>query len=1506
MKKRKLSANSCSEKSSDCKWFHEDIAAMMERVAAPPKDGDTSLGRVESRADDGGSNLIGSESSCRMYKVPKYLHQGFIDNCSNWLTRGRTTRRLSSFTNLLVLCVFVLTLSLSVQHVHGDQLQPETHMPSSNDTGVCQSMDIRNHPNQLERLKDCRVIEGFLQILLIDRVRGSDKAFENYTFPKLTEITNYLMLYRVNGLKTLRKLFPNLAVIRGNQLFVNYALIVYELMDIEEIGLISLTHIGRGAVRIQNNPSLCYVHTIDWTAIATHTVKADHYIKGNNKENLCPMCPGSKRGEREGDQESPKSTLECPRKEPFHRLCWNSENCQKTCPDMCRNHYNSLSCSNEGTCCDPSCLGGCHKSHPESCIVCRYFSLGYGKDRKCVEKCPNGYYTHMNRRCISKQECLNVTKSLDVRDVSKMYPYIPFNGTCTLECPTNYYKMDNDTNNRTCIPCNGLCRKTCQAAKIDSISTAQQMRGCTHIAGSLEIQIMNQGGLNIVKELEEFLSNIEEIDGYLKVARSFPLMSLSFLKNLKVIHGKTLEYNRNSLIVLDNPNLQSLWNTTNHLKIERGRISFHYNPKLCLYKIEKLKTSLPITGRDFYDEQDVAKTSNGDKIACNVTRLIVNTTKIEDNGAVIEWEPFQLEDDRALLGYVVSYIEAPFKNVSLYDGRDACGSDGWKVDDVGRDSGRQSSISYLLPRLEPYTQYAYYVKTYTVATEKMGAQSDIIYFRTRPGRPEQVQRLRTTANGTSEIVVEWEPPSKARGNLTSYCILATISQDSAALRSKRNYCTHGLKPESDLAVPQLPPQKPTSPTTSDDPEKCACTKNEKPKLSEADAEIQISFEDHLHNYVYIKKTGSRTRRSAAFNGNNSLTLPGDIGLFPEVLFPENKETEDTGIPEEKKKDVMDDNHEYFIQIYRELNVTETKYVIKQLKHYTQYIISVMACREIENAYTDSEKETPNCSTKAIVHQRTGKIGGADDVTNVAIDKSNNNTLFISWKPPRNPNSLVLTYTVRIQKVDDVNSMRKAVEHCIQKEDFDKSNGTFKLTMLEPGNYSIQVMATSLAGDGNATEPHYVTIDKETNNTTMYILVTIIPISLCILGVAVWLYYKRNMRNVPDLKLIATVNPDYVSMQYTPDEWEMPRENITQQRELGQGSFGMVYEGTISKLEKYGENVKCAIKTVNENATDRERMNFLKEASVMKAFDTHHVVRLLGVVSRGQPTLVIMELMAKGDLKGYLRSHRPDPEAIKTGQSPPQPPTLKRILQMAIEIADGMAYLAAKKFVHRDLAARNCMVAEDLTVKIGDFGMTRDIYETDYYRKGTKGLLPVRWMSPESLKDGVFTSSSDVFSYGVVLWEMATLASQPYQGLSNDQVLRYVIDGGVMERPENCPDKLYHLMRDCWQHKPNLRPSFMEIVSGLLEDAHVNFTKVSFYHSDEGVEVRLQLESASQALAENRSDDVTTLLRRDEEALSIDDDHDTDENFLMERPRSHQLITSASSYPKKKQQHSPLR
>lgn len=581
---------------------------------------------------------------------------------------------------------------------------------------------------------------------------------------------------------------------------------------------------------------------------------------------------------------------------------------------------------------------------------------------------------------------------------------------------------------------------------------------------------------------------------------------------------------------------------------------------------------------------------------------------------------------------------------------------------------------------------------------------------------------------------------------------------------------------------------------------------------------------------------------------------------------------------------------FYRRFYKEVNVSTLSYVIRDLRHFSLYQISVLACRE--SAPTDFTEKIDNCSTEVIVHQRTRKIGvyfffylfrlalgrelvhvnlffkflsifsdGADTILSLTVEKeaANNSSLGgvrLHWSIPSNPNGIILSYTIRYQRVDIEHS--KPQENCITHKYYKSLSNGYSIKHLVNGNYTFSVMATTLAGPGEWSALATIIVNESTITPRFIIGMVFLAILIIVLAVGGFWYFRRKY-GPPDagLKLIASVNPEYVSMQYTPDEWEVPREKIIQLSELGQGSFGMVYEGIVNNLDRDNERIRCAIKTVNDNATDRERINFLKEAAVMKAFDTHHVVRLLGVVSRGQPTLVIMELMANGDLKGYLRSHRP--EAENPGSV--QPPSLRRILQMSIEIADGMAYLAAKKFVHRDLAARNCMVAEDLTVKIGDFGMTRDIYETDYYRKGTKGLLPVRWMAPESLKDGVFSTTSDVFSFGIVLWEMATLASQPYQvsrenimdilcmkltpffvsfiqGLSNDQVLRYVIDGGVMERPENCPEKLYNMMIKCWQHRPSGRPTFIQIVTMLLDDASPNFRALSFYYSQPGQELLL--------------------------------------------------------------------
>lgn len=255
--------------------------------------------------------------------------------------------------------------------------------------------------------------------------------------------------------------------------------------------------------------------------------------------------------------------------------------------------------------------------------------------------------------------------------------------------------------------------------------------------------------MSIVKELEHSLSSITEIEGYLKIVRSFPLVSLNFLKNLKTIRGVVLESKKYALIVLDNQNIQDLWYDDHKLTIERGKLFFHYNPKLCFYKIERLKAFVkdPVV---FVDE-DVASGSNGDKIACNVTQLNVTINVYSSAACVIQWEPMKLQDERGLLGYIVYYIATPHRNVTLYDGRDACGGDGWHVDDI-TDLNGKGPVTHIMTHLEPYTQYAFYVKTYTISTVRTGAQSDIMYFRTLPGKPENVQKIRTSSNKSSEIV----------------------------------------------------------------------------------------------------------------------------------------------------------------------------------------------------------------------------------------------------------------------------------------------------------------------------------------------------------------------------------------------------------------------------------------------------------------------------------------------------------------------------------------------------------------------------------------------------------------------------------------------------------------------------------------------------------------------------------------------------------------------------------
>ncbi|XP_014598475.1 PREDICTED: insulin-like peptide receptor [Polistes canadensis] len=1201
--------------------------------------------------------------------------------------------------------------------------------------GICQSIDIRNNVHNFAILKGCRVIEGFLQIVLIENHTGSD--FENVSFPDLREITGYLLLYRVYGLKSLGTLFPNLETIRGDILLTDYAFMVYEMQNLQEIGLTKLTKIARGGVRIEKNSALCYTNTLNWDVIVT---AGDNFIKDNNNESSCPGC-----------------SSQCP-----GGYCWTAQHCQITEKPKCHHQ----------------CLGECNGETDRDCYVCKH----YRHEGKCVESCPSHLYAYISRRCITELACIQMNNLRKIWRLEDEQKWRPFNGSCITQCPEGYEDHVDENNVTTCQVCKARCRKIGHSAIIRHISDAQIFRGTTVVDGALEFQIRN-GNPNIMQELTEAFGLIEEITEYLKVTHSFPITSLAFFKKLRVIKGKRLDINNASLVILDNPNLSSLFPPSQKIDIEDGRLFFHYNPRLCMYKIIEFSKMVRIT--DFSD-LEVQPDSNGEKVACNVVNINITVKKKGPNYIDLIWDSYQPPRGQQLLSYILSYMETENENIT-YEGN-SCSNNTWQMLDVDIPNGNsllQEKVTKHISGLKPYTKYAVYVKTFSMRNESFllsssspVGQSKIIFFRTSSDIPSMPTDVVSTALSDTEILVKWNPPEYPNGPIGYYIISASLKRDDAEFLSSRDYCKYGLINEPEVEdiqeVTKIPLQPIVAPTS-------CCFKDEFTRLS-----TSKKFQMLLCNENFgISTLTAGWKGSCVFNRYNSVN--------------------DFKYKSENTVNVI--NNELIYNVSAENNSFRLKY----LQHFSLYTISVAACGV---KHRDDEQM---CSSVEYTNIRTKKRETADNVSNVKTKITNSSIVEVSWDTVRKPNALTVSYTIEYTNLD-VKDAKKSTE-CIPYVGRYENHKTHQIKNLSPGNYGLRIRSTSLAGSGNFSEMVYFSIKFSDDKSVVVIPVVIFGFFSVFLVIGcVYLRYRRKKNT--QARLIACVNPDYIETKYILDSWEVPRESVKILEELGNGNFGMVCRGLLG-------NEEVAIKTISAACSEREKNEFLNEASVMKNFSTFHVIKLLGVVSLGSPPYVIMELMENGDLKTYLRRIR-DTDLI---------PDTSRIIRMAAEIADGMSFLESKKFVHRDLAARNCMISKDLVCKIGDFGMARDVYETDYYKIGKKGLLPIRWMAPENLSDGVFTSDSDVWSFGVVLYEILSLAEIPYQGFSNDEVLNYVLHKGVLSVPKNCPINIQKIMEKCFKWRPSDRPTFMEIVGELEPFLAQDFCEKSFYHSSEGIHMR---------------------------------------------------------------------
>ncbi|MFH4975362.1 hypothetical protein AB6A40_002071 [Gnathostoma spinigerum] len=338
------------------------------------------------------------------------------------------------------------------------------------------------------------------------------------------------------------------------------------------------------------------------------------------------------------------------------------------------------------------------------------------------------------------------------------------------------------------------------------------------------------------------------------------------------------------------------------------------------------------------------------------------------------------------------------------------------------------------------------------------------------------------------------------------------------------------------------------------------------------------------------------------------------------------------------------------------------------------------------------------------------------------------------------------------------------------------------------------------------------------------------------------------RRRPRLSSDLTFSTDY---EIPPDPaWEVDRSRLQLTEMLGEGAFGEVWKGILKPALKIGdallpdgdsEEIFVAVKKLKSTAHEKELIDLVSEMETFKIIGHHeNLLRLIGCCTGSGPLYVILELCKHGNLRDFLRAHRPrDADSGSRGQDSPESETnqyleprksasksapsisgervliphltQRHLVQFAWQVAKGMEFMASRKIIHRDLAARNVLVADDFVMKISDFGLSRDIHYNNYYRKKGNGRLPIKWMALEALDSHVYTIYSDVWSFGILLWEIMTLGGTPYPSIAMQQLYSCLKEGYRMEAPDNCPDEIYDVMVACWQEKPENRPSFDTLV-----------------------------------------------------------------------------------------------
>ncbi|XP_034272196.1 ephrin type-A receptor 5 isoform X4 [Pantherophis guttatus] len=449
----------------------------------------------------------------------------------------------------------------------------------------------------------------------------------------------------------------------------------------------------------------------------------------------------------------------------------------------------------------------------------------------------------------------------------------------------------------------------------------------------------------------------------------------------------------------------------------------------------------------------------------------------------------------------------------------------------------------------------------------------------------------------------------------------------------------------------------------------------------------------------------------------------------------------------------------------------------------------------------------------------------------AISNVNETSVFLEWIPPADSGGRKdVSYYIACKKCNWHSGLCEAcgshVRYLPHQNNL-KNTSVMMVDLLSHTNYTFEIEAVNGVSSQNPATRHFVSVNVTTNQAVVassdqrQIPIIAVSVTVGVILLAVVIGFLLSGRRCGYSK--AKQDPEEEKMHFhnghiklpgvktyiDPHTYEDPNQAVHEfakeievsyisiERVIGAGEFGEVCSGRLKLPGKC--ELPVAIKTLKVGYTEKQRRDFLGEASIMGQFDHANIIHLEGVVTKSKPVMIVTEYMENGSLDTFLKKN--------DGHF-----TVIQLVGMLRGIASGMKYLSDMGYVHRDLAARNILINSNLMCKVSDFGLSRileDDPEAAYTTRG--GKIPIRWTAPEAIAFRKFTSASDVWSYGIVMWEVVSYGERPYWEMTNQDVIKAVEEGYRLPSPMDCPAALYQLMLDCWQKDRNSRPKFDEIV-----------------------------------------------------------------------------------------------